>query len=220
MARFAGEVLTKYIAPGILSFRSADMPDMSSYNPESSHWVSNHFLNTVLRGSLQMPAGAYVSNYLRRAEGAFSEHDRARSATTAFLQSERQSPSLYAEALLHWEFFAAQSWQGYALLQKLIQLIADDRSFLVFSPRDGTVEQRLWLLYNAMKHVEKRIASGQILDETVAPVWLSDRGLECTDGHLEFAETGDVLRDLAKWADIVVDPIDMANKLRSTASES
>lgn len=214
MAQFAGRLLNKYIAPGVSEFNSAEIPDMTSYHAESAHWVDNHFLNNSLRGALKTSAAAYIANYLRRAEGAFSEHALARSATNEFLRSNRQSPSRYAEALLHWEFFLGQSWQAYVLLQKLVQLLGDDDKYQIFEPGDGSLEQRLNLLYNAMKHVEKRIATGQLPEDTVSPVWLTNQGVACTEGGVTFEETGEILRDLAKWADIVVDPLTMAEKLK------
>jgi hypothetical protein len=212
-------MLTRYIAPGIPEFDSAEIPDMTSHNAESSFWVSNHFLNSVMRGSLELPAGAYVFNYLRRAEGAFSQHALARAATADFLSTGRQAPSPYAAALLYWEFFLGQSWQGYALLNELIRFLTKSENLNVFEKGDGSVEERLWLLYNSMKHAESRIAHGQILEDTTSPVWLSNQGLECTEGTLTYIETGDILRDLAKWADAIVDPIEMAVKLQTLITE-
>jgi hypothetical protein len=183
VVRISKRVLERYIAPGISEFESADIPDMREYDSQSTYWVTNHFLNNMLRGSLKLPAAAYVHNYLRRAEGAFAEYAEAREATYRYLGSDRQSPSLYASALLHWEFFLSQAWQAYALLQKLIQLLVEDPRYKVFQPEDGSIEQRLWLLYNSMKHVESRIASDQLLDGAIMPVWLSNQGIVCTDGH-------------------------------------
>jgi hypothetical protein len=85
--RFSHHVLNRHIAPGIEQFYEADVPDMSQYDHQSEHWVDNHFLNSVLRTSLKLPAGAYAQNYLRRAEGAFSEHALARTLTHSYLVS-------------------------------------------------------------------------------------------------------------------------------------
>lgn len=215
MARFSDHVRDTFIAPGVSDFNTAEVPDMSTYDPESSHWVANHFLNSVLRGKLKPPTNAHVYNYLRRAEAAFSEHEQARQATLTFLTSGRQSPSLYAAAVLHWEFFLSQSWQGYALLGKLLTLLGGGEPFKIFVKGDGSVEERLNKLYNSMKHVENRIAAGQILEGASVPVWLSNQGIQSTDTLLEYAETGSILQDIAKWANILVDPIEMANKLRA-----
>ena len=220
MVEFSSRLLNKHIAPGVSEFTAAEIPDMTSYAAESAHWIDNHFVNSSLRGGASNTAvAAYFANYLRRAEGAFAEHALARLATNHFLGGS-QSPSRYAAALLHWEFFLCQAWQAYALLQKLIQLFTGEDQYKVFEPNDDSTEQRLNLLYNAMKHVEKRIANGQLPEDTISPVWLTNRGIECTDGRVTFEETADILRDLAKWAEIVVDPLTMVKKLEDAAREA
>ena len=215
--RFSHHVLNRHIAPGIDLFDKADIPDMSQYDSQSEHWVDNHFLNSVAGMSLTLPVGAYVQTFLRRAEGAFYEHALARDVTHTYFASDRQSPSTYAKALLHWEFFVGQAWQGYNVLIHLIQHRSGDERFRVFQPNDGSTEQRLNSLYNAMKHAEGRITSGQILADTVSPIWLSNRGMECTDDHLAWSETGDILRDLSEWAGFLVDPSEMATKLANNS---
>jgi hypothetical protein len=210
---WAHHVLNRHVAPGIEKFDAADIPDMSTYDAQCAHWVANYFLNSVLRGSHNLPVGAYAQNFMRRAQGAFSEHAVARDATMQYLASDATSPTLYAKALLHWEFYLGQSWQGYELLRRLIMAATGDDGVKIFVKGDGSVAERLWLAYNSMKHVEKRIASGQVLDGTVSAVWLSNEGIECTDGCLSWTQTGDVLADLARWANMLVDPIEMPAKL-------
>ena len=61
-----------------------------------------------------------------------------------------------------------------------------------------------------MKHAESRIENGQIIEGATIPVWLTNEGLRSTEALLTYAATGDILRDLAKWANVIVDPSDMA----------
>jgi hypothetical protein len=214
--RFSSYAQDTFIAPGVSTFNTAEIPDMSRYDSESSHWVADLFLNSMFRGRWEPPANAYVYNYVRRAEAAFSEHALAREATLKFLANEGQSPSLYAAAVLHWEFFLGQSWQGYALLARLASHSGGEpRDTMIFARGDGSIEERLNKLYNAMKHEEKRIAAGQILEGATVPVWLTNEGIQSTDAFLMFGETAEILRDVAKWANIVVDPREMAEKLQA-----
>jgi hypothetical protein len=214
ITRFASELLDRYIAPGVSDFTTADIPEMSAHDPQSSYWVANHFLNSIARAGYNLPLGAHVQHYLRRSEAAFAEHARAREATLSFLEAGGQSPTLYSEALLHWEFFLGQSWHAYVLLRQMLRLLSEDPSPNIFERNDGSVEQRLNLLYNAMKHVESRIDAGQLPENATSPVWLSNRGLECTDGHLTYHETAEVLRFVAKWAGVLVDAKEVANKVK------
>jgi hypothetical protein len=216
---FSSFVLDKYIAPRVSAFNAAEVPDMSTFDPQSDHWVANHFLNSVLRGGFEFPLSAYIHNYLRRAEGAFTEHAEARRHTLSFIDLKGQAPGVYARALSHWEFFLTHSWQSEALLGKLLET-STTHSYSIFVQGDGSIKERLNHLYNSMKHAESRIASGQILEGALVPVWLTNLGLQSTDTLLTFAETGEILEEIAYWADIFVDPIDARNKLRREGESS
>lgn len=149
---------------------------------------------------------AYAYNYLRRAQHAFAEHQIARSCTLDFLASNGQSVQRYVDALYHWECFLGQAWHAFVLLVKAWEGRA-------FEKNDGSVEQRLNALYNQMKHVESRIENGQMASDATVPVWLENQGLRSVDEHLSFAETADILRELAKYADALMDPLTTKQKL-------
>ena len=99
-----------------------------------------------------------------------------------------------------------QCWHAFKLLEKGI-------GATLYEKGSGVVEERLNHLYNQMKHVESRIAAGQMLPEATVPVWLTPKGLECIDAFLSYEESGEVLKDVAKWASILSDPIDARKKL-------
>lgn len=187
---------------------------MAEHDPESKFWLANFVLNSGFRGTYNPPGNAYAYNYLRRAVAAFSEHQEARLATLEFLSSGRQSLSRYAAAVLHWEFFLGQSWHAYLLLRGLFGFLTQQAISMPFVRGERSVEERLSDLYNQMKHVESRIENGQMIQGTTIPVWLTNEGIRSTDAHLTYADTGEVLRDVARWANVIVDPREMANKLR------
>lgn len=218
MPPFTGYFGDRFIAPGISGFTDAEIPDMTEHDPESKFWLRNYVLNSGLRGDFLPPGNAYVYNYLRRAEASYSEHEEARQATLAFLASGGQAVSRYAAAVLHWEFFLTQSWQAYLLLGGFFKLLAGE-PIKFFAKGDGSVEERLNSLYNSMKHVESRIEASQILEGATVPVWLTNAGIQSTDTLLTYEETADILRDLARWANVVVDPLEMANKVRTSRTE-
>ncbi|TAJ19391.1 MAG: hypothetical protein EPO47_07845 [Rugosibacter sp.] len=196
---YGAEVRDTHIAPGVSSFTSAEIPDMSDYTKESPHWVGNFFLNSTFRAKFKAPMDAYAYNFLRRAQFAFTEHDLARKATLGFLDGGSQSVTRYVEALFHWECFLGQAWHAYALLTTAWEGKA-------FQKNDGSVEQRLNAMYNQMKHVESRIENAQMLPGATVPVWLENQGLRSVDANLTFTETADVLKDLAKYANALMDP--------------
>lgn len=197
--QFSSAVLDTHIAPGVSAFTAADIPDMSSWAQESSHWVANYFLNSALGGSFAPPMNAYAYNFIRRAQYAFSEHAIARASTLAFLAHSSQSPRHFADALFHWECFLGQAWHAYGILITAWKGKAFDKN-------DGSVEQRLNALYNQMKHVESRIDNAQLIPGATVPVWLENQGLRSIDTSLAFSETGEVLKELARYADALSNP--------------
>ena len=188
-----------YIAPELSLFTKADIPDMRSHSNQSPHWLDNHILNVMLRGTWIPPLSTYVFNFLCRATNAFRAQDAARQATLASLGTRNQSPSTYAEALFHWEVFLGQSWHAFKLLEKPFKLT-------LFEKKSGSALERLNALYNQMKHVESRIECGQIPIGATVPVWLTNEGLKSADAALSFPETGEILAVIAAWADALEDP--------------
>lgn len=199
MVTFSSAILDSHIAPGVSVFTEAEIPDMSGWSKESPHWVGNLFLNSIFTGRFEHPMGAYAYNYVRRAQRAFTEHQLARDATIGFLSSGRRSVTKYTDALFHWECFLGQCWHAYKLLVTAWKGKA-------FEKGDGSIEERLNALYNQMKHVESRIENEQMPAGATVPVWMENAGLRSIDANLTFMETGDVLKDLAKYADALSNP--------------
>jgi hypothetical protein len=174
---YSTQILDTHIAPGVSSFTQAEIPDMSTWDKESPHYVTNFFLNSAFTATFAPPMNAYAYNLLRRVQYAFSEHHLARESTLRFLSTGGQSPRPYVDALFHWENFLGQAWHAYALLITAWEGKAFDKG-------DGSVEQRLNALYNQMKHVESRIDNNQMIPGATVPVWLTNMGLQSVDAAL------------------------------------
>ena len=207
--QYSSAILERHIAPGASTFTKADIPDMSSLSTQSPYWVANFFLNSAFTATFAMPMNAYAYNFLRRAQYAFSEHHLARESTLAFLANGGQSATRYADALFHWECFLGQSWHAIALLVTAWEGKA-------FEKNDGSTEQRLNALYNQMKHVESRIENGQMIPCATVPVWLENEGLRSVDANLTYVETSEILKELAKYADVLMNPKTAKTELRDT----
>lgn len=207
---FAPSVLDDLIAPGASAFTRAEIPDMSAYHAQSKWWVANFFLNSVLRARYKPPLNAYLYNYFRRCEAAYREHDLARSATLEFLRRAGQSPAHYATALTHWEVFLGQSWHALKILGFAMKV-------QVYKQGIGSIEERVNTRYNQMKHAESKIREGEIGQQTVA-VWMTNEGLTNGQSCLTYSETGEVLKEIAKWADVYSDPLTAVQKLAKVES--
>jgi hypothetical protein len=177
--KFSIALTDQFMFPYMSQFTNAEIPDMSGHCSQSDHWVSNFILNTFFRQTLQAPLRQYFFNFLRRSETAFREHALAHEATVQFLEGSRQSPSRYMMALFHWEIFLTQAWHALALLSNIQEV-------KVFEKGNGSVEERLNLLYNQSKHTESVIKSGEMLETATVSVWLTNDGLKSHNGWLTY----------------------------------
>jgi len=212
MSPLSNHAKDSYIAPGLSGFTQAAIPDMRSHASQASHWLDNHVLNVMLRGSWKPPLSTYVFNFLRRATNSFLTHEAARQATLRSLACHNQSPSTYSVALFHWEAYLGQSWHAFRLLEKAFSLE-------LFKKGSASELERLNALYNQMKHVESRIECDQIPAGATVPVWLTNAGLKSIDAALSFVETGSILEAIASWADTLVDPISATSKIKQAGGD-
>ena len=150
-------------------------------------------------------------NFLRRTEMAFREYEAARQMTMALDNPSPDAVAEYFIAIGHWEVFLSQAYQAWCLLGR--ELPASGYKF--FTKNDGSLVQRLNLLYNRAKHAEKAITAQQLPPGGTLPVWLQNDGLHCADGALTFEDMAEILRELALWADAAQDPRTMREKFEA-----
>jgi hypothetical protein len=197
------DILNKFIAPGITQFTDADIPELTGEYPEAAHWLRNHFLNNVFRGSFGDQARQVVLGYLRRAHHAFGAYHQAREATLRYLdgnQPDNPRIQAYYETIALWETFALQA----NMALDLIKWIGDGTG--VFSENDGSSEFRLYSMANQIKHLASCVKSGQCGPNETVPLWLTNTGLQSYSHLVSFAEAADVLRRMAELADHLQDP--------------
>ena len=200
------DFMDRFVAPGYCSFNAATIPDMSAVSREQGHWLTNYILNgSGLRGvSLDDGTRRTLFNFLRRTEAAFREYEAARELTLAHLAKPRYKE--YVKAIDRWEQFLSQADRAWFVLVRGEKIL--------FVKDDGSIFQRLNLLYNRTKHLETAINSEQLPPDGTIPVWLTNDGLQAVGGKLTFAEIAEILVDLAKWADAAQDPLTMRETIR------
>jgi hypothetical protein len=141
---FSNEFLDRYVAPGFSSFSEATIPDMTNVSKEQGHGLGNFILNSCFRVSMEDELRPTIFNFLRRAEAAFREYEEARKYTLAYLSEPcPNSVSAYFRSIGHWEQFLSQADRAWAVLVR-------GEKFLDVK-NDGSVVQRLSLLYNCTK---------------------------------------------------------------------
>ena len=198
--RLSAHVIDTYVATEISKFDHAEIPDMSSDQPESLHWISNYILCSVLCGAVPSPQREHRFNFLRHAMIAYSEHNMARYATLAFLESEEQSFGRYFTAIHHWEQFLGAAWRALDSL-RLAEIVGR-----LYEPGDGSIAESLHGLHNETNDTGLRSETSPMPSQGSLAIWLCNSGLRSIDQELTFAETGEVLARIRDWAQVVEDP--------------
>ncbi len=197
---FANEFKDKYVAPHISSFTAATIPDMSAVSEAQGRWLLSFVLNSGLVVTMDDATRRTLYNFLRRAELAFRDYEAARQATLSYLTNPNpDAASEYIIAIGHWESFLSQAYQAWCLLVRGQKIL--------FEPGDGSIMQRLNLLYNRAKHAESAITSQQLPPDGTLPVWLQNDGLHSVEAILTCSEMAEMLEDLARFADGAQNPL-------------
>lgn len=146
--------------------------------------------------------------FQRRVQIAFGEYALARADTLRCLAALPDvSLSDYATALHHWETTLAALWQGLRLLGRFSGPIAK-----WYENGDGSNIERLNPMYDRMKHVDKAITAGQVLPDSMTPVWLANDGLKSLDHVLTYEETAELLTDMEEVATLIQDPVALGQR--------
>jgi hypothetical protein len=194
-----------FVAPEMSWFTSASIRDMAGTSAQQEHWLNNFILNTLVRVNVEERVRQTLFNFLRRVQFAFREYTLAREQTAAYL-GKSESVSTYLVAIGHWEVFLAHAYQAF-------ELLARTEKKALFEPNDGSILQRLCLLYNRSKHLPTAINNDQLAAGSTLAVWLMNEGLRCVDGHLMFEELAEILEELARWSVAAQDPLTMREKV-------
>ena len=144
MAKWSRNILDRYAAPDIAEFVSADIPDLRPEFSEWKHWISNQFLNNVLRGSFREPWRQYAVNFIRRSQATFRFYHDARDLTASYLATnDPLNPSVtgYYNAVSFWE----AAFMNWAICLDIIKHLKGEA---IFSKKDGSSEQRAYDLNN------------------------------------------------------------------------
>jgi hypothetical protein len=202
MPQYSADILNRNVAPGIADFTSADIPDLRAEFPQAEHWLSNHYLNTLLGPNYVGPFRQYAINMLCRAQAQFALFHQAREKTALYLE---KSP-MHNPAVRHY-YGAVVLWESCLLnYQMFIDLYTKAVGKKAFLQRDGSEEQRAYDIANAVKHWGGVINSKRHQDHHTIPLWLSNEGFQSNEYHLTYAELSAITREVAKTADELESP--------------
>jgi hypothetical protein len=196
MPQFSPDVLNRNVAPGIAEFTTAEIPDLRPEYPQAEHWLSNHYLNTLLGPNYAGEFRQYAISMLCRAQAEFALFHQAREVTLDYLRnSTLHNPSVrrYYAAIALWESCLLN-------YQIFLDLYVKATGTQAFARGDGSEEQRAYDIANAIKHWGSFINSTRRHDDYTIPMWLSNHGFHSHDLALSYGEFTAVTREVATAA--------------------
>ena len=205
-ATFNTELVDLLVAPGISSFSSCDAPDLTEVHPEATHWLANHFLNTLFVSRFKDKYRQWALNQLFRAEVAFRDYHESRLITVEVLvkgQPGRPAIQTYFRAIARWESCLLNIQIFVDVANKMKKDLGEEP---VFKDNDGSREQRAHAMANTIKHWGGDVASGLHEEHQTIPIWLCNEGLTSRSHRLSFQELGTLVGEVACVADALQDP--------------
>lgn len=183
-------LLDNFVAHKLSLLTVCGAPDI----PDESSWLNTFILTTVFKTSLDSKTRAYVFNFLRRAQGAYSAYRAARSALVQYIETPRNILFPYFAALLNFEVCISQCYQGY-------ELLATASGEKLFDKNDGSEAERLQKLYVDSKHMDRMIDGGKLPTEATAAIWITNDSLGSSRAKLSFQELVEMLLQMKRLAE-------------------
>lgn len=206
MVTFNTELVDLLIAPGLSSFSSFDAPELIWQHPEATHWLANHFLNTIVGPRYKNRYRQWALNQLFRAEVAFRDYHDARSITMDVLQKGSPGqPAIrtYFKAVARWESCLLNVQIFIDLANRMKKELGDTP---VFIEGDGSREQRAYAIANTVKHWGNDVAAERHEKHQTIPVWITNEGLTTRSHQLSFVDLAALVAEIATVADALQDP--------------
>ena len=209
---FNTDSINRLLAPGLSEFTACDAPDLTAAHAQATHWLANHFLNTLFGPNFKDRFRQYALNQLFRAEVAFRDYHEARDLCLKFFEAGRPDyPAIrtYFRAISRWESCLLNIQIFIDLMNKMKFAVGDEP---VFVAGDESREQRAYELANAIKHWGGHVASQKHDESLTIPVWLTNDGLKSHKYQISFSDLATLVSEIAVVADELQDPKSFAAK--------
>jgi hypothetical protein len=165
-------------------------PEVTSSFPEASFWVSNFALNSAFGSPVGNEVKRFAFAFLRRAEAAFVEYERARATLGEYVQTRPRKPSLYFRVLHHFEITIMMLYQAFDFGRRFVEV-------RLFEKGDGSDYERLNRIYNVSRHFDP----ANLPEDHLHAVWVVNDGIHTADCSLSFEEVGELMTELGRSAD-------------------
>jgi hypothetical protein len=189
--------LTNYSLDHFVAHRLSELTECGAPELQQNPLRLNDFiLNSIFRVKIEQTLRAYLFNFLRRADAAGIAYGTARTALIEYINTPRATISPYFTALAQFEVCISQVYQGH-------ELFATATKQQVFKKGANSPEERLNVLYNDSKHMNKMIFGGLLPEPATTGIWITNGGLESSRTRVSFVELHAVLVEMYGAAEVL-----------------
>lgn len=195
MVQFSTEILDNLTAPKLSLLSSCGAPDVPELPSYQGSLVLNHAFGF---GNYKEPVKVLLLSFLRRLQSATQGYRNGRENLESFVSALPQHKlRSFNTALAHFEDCIFNANIAIACLNGLGKHLrsSDPTVPPVFTVGDGSDYDRLRLLGNRIKHFDEDVINAESTGKSIplAPVWITNHGLEASTASLSFVELADIL---------------------------
>ncbi len=188
---FSNYALDTFVSQDLSALKECRAMPIGEQFPDHTSWLSSFVLNWMFRVPLSPVKAALAFALIRRAEAAVEEYDQACKALKD-LTKGKKTISGYFRCLRMYESTVAMLYQGLDFARKSLKT-------KLFEPGDGSVYQRLNLIYNESRHYDPlKLPEGHL-----HKVWIKNDGLHIENAALGFDELRNMIAEIAQIADSI-----------------
>jgi hypothetical protein len=182
--------LDKFVSQELSQLTECRAGPVAADFPGSATWLNSFVLQTIVRIPLPDGRKALALAIIRRAQGAIEDYELGRAQLEDFIRGDRNRVSVYFRALREFESAVAMTYQAFEYMRKAL-------GTKLFTSGDGSVLDRLNLLYNRDRHTDpETLPNGHL-----HAVWIRNDGLHTDGTHVTFDELRNCIRRLAGIAE-------------------
>ena len=196
--RWSSNVLNEYFGVQLSSLTTADPPELPAVIHVGS-LVLNQLFVAKIYDAHQVAA---LSRFVGRLATAIGQYRSAREHLLLYISALPEHSQLdhHRLAVADFEGCVINAHIAITCLSRLGELVGTPQP--VYAANDGSDYDRLRLLNNRIKHFDEDVqeASRGGAPVLIAPIWLTNEGLEGSTSKLSYAELADILLHQAEDA--------------------
>jgi hypothetical protein len=189
------ETQDRLIAPKISQLTSPNFPEIAD---QRKYPLNVFIFNFELSLTIENKRRQFIFNIIRKSCDALDEYCSAIDSLKSFIDEPQISTSHYFSAVRNFEHCLAHIYQAVVCMNALAACWNGERQF---EAGDGSILERVNLIYRDIKHMDERFenadgansvglkhSQSDFSNVTTIPLWLTNAGLESISAKVSYHE--------------------------------